>query len=234
MTNVAESSKLVDGILRLRRAERVPEVAQEVAPVRREMESRLGPTLSRSRAAHILGVSQTALDRWVAARQVPVVITPRGRKEVPRQFVIEVREAIDELIREGRRGRLLARALKRRSEAAAGIGSGEPTRSADTAAASDGHRTAERRALANHALIAERLDEGMIEAARETVDRLASEGRLHPRYTERWRLLLSRPRAEIARALAADTEEDRDLRQNSPFAGVLNEQERRRVIETVR
>ena len=89
MARIAESLKLVDGIVRLRRAERVGEVARDVAPVRRDLESRLGSTLSRSRAARILGVSQTALDRWVAARRIPVVLTPRGRWEVPRQFVIE-------------------------------------------------------------------------------------------------------------------------------------------------
>src|SRR6187397_692474 len=76
--SVAESKRLVDGIVRLRRAARVAGVAPDVAPVRRELESRLGPTLSRSRAAQILGVSQTALDRWVAAGQIPVILAPHG------------------------------------------------------------------------------------------------------------------------------------------------------------
>ena len=95
--------------MRLRRAARVAEVASDVAPVRREMESRLGPTLSRSRAAQVLGVSQTALDRWVAAGRIPVVLTPRGRREVPRQFVVELREAIDELLSKGVNRHVLAR-----------------------------------------------------------------------------------------------------------------------------
>lgn len=233
MAGVAESSKLIDGIVRLRRAERIPEAAREVAPVRRDLESRLGPTLSRSRAAHILGVSQTALDRWVAARQVPVVLTPRGRREVPRQFVIELREAIDELRQEGRRRHLLATALKRRREAADKIGAPGVPRGGGSAL-SDGHRTAERRALAYHALIAERLETGTVEEAKETVDRLVCEGHLDRRYAERWHAILARPLAGIARAIVADTPEGRDLRQNSPFAGVLNEQERRRIIETTR
>jgi predicted transcriptional regulator len=227
MAGVAESTKLVDGIVRLRRAERIP----EVAPVRRELEARLGPTLSRSRSAQILGVSQTALDRWVAARQVPIVLTPHGRREVPRQFVIELRESIDELLREGRHRRVLAEALKRRREAAAEIGGSGP---APRQRASRGHRTAERRALAYHRLIAERLDGRMVEEARERVERLAADGHLHPRYAERWRALLAEPVGEVAAAIVADTPAGRDLRQNSPFAGVLNEQERRRIIETVR
>jgi predicted transcriptional regulator len=234
MAEVAESSKLVDGIVRLRRAERIPGVAREVAPVRRDLESRLGATLSRSRAAHILGVSQTALDRWVAARQIPIVMTPRGRREVPRQFVIELREAIDELIREGQHRHLLAKALERRRGAAATIGGADGDRGRGRSTAPEGHRTAERRALAYHELIAERLDEGMVEEAGERVERLVSEGHLHPNYAKSWQALLARPLADVAWAIVADTQEGRDLRQNSPFAGVLNEQERRRVIETTR
>jgi len=227
-----ESDKLVDGIVRLRRAERIPEAAHDVAPVRRDLESRLGPTLSRSRAAHILGVSQTALDRWVAARQIPIVLTPHGRREVPRQFVIELRESLDALLAEGRLRHPLAEALKRRREAAAQAG---PTEIAEPMGAKpDGHRTAERRALAYHRLIAERLDERMIEEAKERVERLVAEGHLHPRYAKLWRTLLAEQVGDIAAAIVADTQEGRDLRQNSPFAGVLNEQERRRIIEAVR
>lgn len=234
MASVAESSRLVDGIVRLRRAERIPEAAPDIAPVRRELESRLGPTLSRSRAAVILGVSQTALDRWVAAGQIPIVLTPHGRREVARQFVIELRESIDELMQQGQRRHLLAKALAKRRQDAAGVGRGRARPESVQPEAPEGHRTAERRGLAYHALVAERLDEGMVEEARERVERLAADERLHPRYAERWRALLSRPLADIARAIAADTQEGRDLRQNSPFAGVLNEQERRRIIETTR
>jgi hypothetical protein len=48
------------------------------------------------------------------------------------------------------------------------------------------------------------------------------------------RELLSRPISQIAAAIVTDDAEGRDLRQSSPFAGVVNEQERRRIIETVR
>ena len=234
MPSVAESKKLVENIARLRRAERVPSVVRDVSPVRRDLESQLGPTLSRSRAARILGVSQTALDRWVAAGRIPIVFTPSGRREVPRQFVVEVGEAIDELRGQGRR-HLLAAALAGRREGAAKIGvAPSPGPRQPGPSALRGHRTAERRSLAYHVIVAERLSEQMVEEARERIERLASDGHLHPRYAERWRELLSRPLAEIARAISADDEEGRDLRQNGPFAGVLNEQERRRIIEAVR
>lgn len=233
MANVAESKNLVDGIVRLRRAERTPEVARDVAPVRRDLESRLGPTLSRSRAAHILGVSQTALDRWVDVRQVPVVLTPGGRRAVPRQFVVELREAIDDLLGEGQQRHLLAKALERRRKAASRFGGPRSSSGGDGPPVLSGHGTAERRSLAFHAAIADRLDEGVVEDARERVERLFAEGHLHPRYAERWRALLAQPLTEISGAITADTQTGRDLRQNSPFAGVLNEQERGRIIEAI-
>jgi hypothetical protein len=234
MASVAESTKLVDGIVRLRRAERTPQVARDVAPVRRELESRLGPTLSRARAAHVLGVSQTALDRWVAAGQIPIVVTPQGRREVPRQFVVELREAIDGLLAEGRQRHLLAAALVARRDAAGKTDDAVGPTGKRVKRSPRGHRTAERRALAYHALLAERLDERTVEEARARIEDLAASGRLHPRYAERWRLLLSCPLAEIAAAIAEDGQAGRDLRQNSPLAGFLNEQERQRIIETTR
>lgn len=234
MSSVIESKRLVDGIVGLRRAERIPAAAADVSPVRRELEARLGPTLSRSRAAQILGVSQTALDRWVAAGQIPIVLTPTGRREVPRQFVIELREAIGELRDRGRGRHPLASALAARRNAAARVGGGPSSLDPGGAGVADGHRTSERRSLALHRVIAERLDRGLVAEARERVEQLNAEGHLHSRYAARWRELLSRPIPEIASALMADDQHGRDLRQNSPFAGVLNEQELRRIIETVR
>jgi chorismate mutase len=232
MANVAESSRLVDGIVRLRRVERIPGAAEDVAPVRRDLESRLGRTLSRSRAAHILGVSQTALDRWVSVGEIPVVQMPSGRREVPRQVVIELLESIEELRRAGRQGRPLAAALRERRRAAEEVAG---LRSLSTRPSPpEGHRTAERRSLAYHATVADRLDEAMVEEARDRVERLAADGHLHPHYAAPWRSLLAQPIAEIAAAIVADDQVGRDLRQNTPFAGVLNEQERRRIIETVR
>ena len=234
MPSVAESERLARNVVRLRRAERVPAAAHDVSPVRRDLEARLGPTLSRSRAARILGVSQTALDRWVAAGRIPVVLTPAGRTEVPRQFVIEVREAIDELERRGRTRHLLAAALEERRKDAERILPESSSEEATSRRRPQGHRIAERRGLAYHGVVAERLNEQMVEEARERIERLAADRHLHPRYAERWRRLLSRPLPDVAQAISADDEEGRDLRQNSPFAGVLNEQERRRIIEAIR
>ncbi len=97
-----------------------------------------------------------------------------------------------------------------------------------------GHSTAERRSHAYHQAIAGRLDDALVDEARSEVERLAREGHLHPRYADRWREVLSRPHDDISVAITADDQEAKDLRQNSPFAGFLSEQERRRIIETVR
>lgn len=231
MASVSESTQLVDAIVRLRRAERIPLAAEDVRPVRRELEGRLGSAVSRSRAARILGVSQTALDRWVDAGRIPTVVTPTGRREVPSQFVVELREEIDELAAEGLSRHLLAAALAARSEAAEKLGRQEDASAPRPAWPAEGHRTAERRSQAYHAALAERLDDSTIDDARARIEQLAADGHIDDRYAERWRALLSRPREAIAREIVADTEEARDLRQNSPFAGVLNEQERGRIIK---
>ena len=230
MASVVETEKLVEAIVRLRRAERVPVVAGDVAPVRRELESQVGPTLSRSRASRLLGVSQTALDRWVDTGQVPSVLTPRGRREVPLRFTVELLEEIQRLRDKGITRHPLATALGKRREMAEGLvvdaggsGGGVPL----------DHTRAERRSLAFHRAVADRLDERLVDEARAQVSRWATSGHLHPSYAEHWRELLAMPIDSIARRIIEDSQEGRDLRQNSPFAGVLNEQERRRIIELV-
>jgi DNA-binding transcriptional MerR regulator len=232
MATLDQTAKLVDSVLRLRRVEKGPGAADDIAPVRRYLESQLGPSLSRSRASQILGVSQTALDRWVASGQVPIVVTPSGRREVPRQFVIELAESIARLADRGLKRHPLAAALAERRDSARKLRVPKPSGRGERTPR--GHETAERRSLAYHRAIAKRLDPQLVAEARERVDRLAGEGHLHPRYAERWRQLLALSIDEIADEIAADDPEAADLRQNSPFAGILNEQERRRIIEAVR
>jgi len=230
--SIAETLSLVDSIVRLRRAERIPPASADVAPVRRQLESHLGPTLSRSRASRVLGVSQTALDRWVAGGQIPVVTTPSGRREVPRQVVIELRESLDRLRRKGITRHPLGAALAERRDASSPVEPGlVETRAESTPV---GHDTANRRGLAYHQAIAERLDDGLVAEAQERVDQLTAEGHMHPAYAERWRAILGLPIAQITDEISADSQDARDLRQNSPFAGVLNEYERRHIIESVR
>lgn len=98
-----------------------------------------------------------------------------------------------------------------------------------------GHRTAELRSLAFHRLVAERLDRELLEKARERVEAWLDEHGPVPAPSARaWRQLLKRPAADISAALISDTEEMRDLRQNTPFAGALAPAERWRIIREIR
>lgn len=51
------------------------------------------------------------------------------------------------------------------------------------------------------------------------------------KWRDRWVALLEGPLDELLTALTADTVDSRELRQNSPFIGVLTEEERTRVLQ---
>lgn len=200
--------------------------------MRADLESQLGPTVSRALAARALGVSQTALDRWIRSGDVPTVLTPRGRVEVPRRFVVELAEELDDL-KAGRHRHPLATALKRRRERAKRFGSRLPA-SPGRSRRRSGHDAAEERGLAYHGAVAKRLDPALVAEARRRIERLSAEGKIHPRWAARWRELLSQPLGQIRAKIQADSQEGRDLRQNSPFAGALSELERRQILERIR
>jgi len=104
-------------------------------------------------------------------------------------------------------------------------GCGEPT----------GHRTAELRSIAMHRLIAERLDAALLGRARTRIGGwLAEDGPVDHRWALRWEELLNLPIGELREKLVEDSEGMRDLRQSTPFAGVLQEDERRMIFEEVR
>jgi hypothetical protein len=58
-------------------------------------------------------------------------------------------------------------------------------------------------------------------------------GRIDPRWYQEWDRVLSRPIGDIRAAISADTPAKRQLRQTSPFAGALTEQERRLLTKAV-
>src|SRR3954471_3845369 len=97
-----ERERTLQNIARLRRAERSAP-SPEIAAVREDLESQLGGTVPRSTAARLLGVSHTALNRWVASGDVPVVMTKQGRKEVPIPVLLELQERVAEQRSSGQR-----------------------------------------------------------------------------------------------------------------------------------
>ena len=99
-----------------------------------------------------------------------------------------------------------------------------------------GHRTAELRSIELHRLVAERLgDAAVIDRARGRVDAwIADGGPVPPAAAAAWRDLLALPRHELAVRLVEDSERMRELRQNTPFAGVVGSRERWEIIRRVR
>lgn len=226
-----ERTKTFQNLVRLRRAERQFD-SDDLAAVRRSLEESMGGTVSRNLAAKLLGVSHTALNNWVASGDVPVAISPRGRKEVPVPALLELHEAMTEERKKGKR-RLhhleLALGPMRSKAGRMRPGRGPAFEGADR----DGHRRAELRSLAYHRALAPRLRRPIVdEAARKVRDQL-DEGKIDRRYGEQWLQLLEGPVHEIRRAISADDPRGRDLRQSTPLAGLLSEPERRRILEKV-
>lgn len=89
---------------RLRRAERL---------LRRE----IGPSVPKRRAAALLGISVTALDRWIASGKLPVVRRPGGREEVEAGPLLDLLEEVRRLREyEGVSRGVVAEAFRRLAE----------------------------------------------------------------------------------------------------------------------
>jgi hypothetical protein len=95
------------------------------------------------------------------------------------------------------------------------------------------HERASARSLAYHRAVARGLRKPMVEEARHVLFRWRDQGRIDKPYADRWDQLLNLPLAEIRKALVDETQDYDDLRQNSPFAGLLSESERRRIVREV-
>lgn len=226
-----ERQQIFENIVRLRRAEQQTR-NRDVARVREDLEAELGRTVSRSFAANLLGVSHTALNNWIATGDVPVVISERGRKEVALPTLLDLYERVDEERSSGRRrlhvlepvmaeGR--RRAERMRPEVEIGESGERP----------DPHRRQELRSLAYHRALAPRLSRPTVEEAGRKLARWRRDGRIDSHYAESWESVFAMPMIEIRKVIAADDARGRDLRQNSPLAGLLSEPERRKILEMV-
>jgi hypothetical protein len=227
MTAVDRRQELFENIARLRRAGSDVPGNRDIAAVRLALENELGETVSRRLAARILGVSHTALDRWINVGDLPVVYSRSGRFEVPLPALLELYEAIRAERADGHRN-VLASTMTRRRDAARRLRVEEKVDSPDP------HDRTRARNLAYHRAVANRLRKPMLDEARYALYRWREQGRIDPRYADRWEALLTRPIPEIRQALVESSQEADDLRQNSPLAGMLSEPERRRILAEVR
>ena len=201
--------------------------------VRAELENELGGTVLPSLAATLLGVSHTALRRWIGRGDVPVVLDGRGRKAVPVSALVDLYQSVRAERESGRRRRhTLEPAMTAGRERARSL---QPRSLIDEdPAGADRHRLAQLRSLAYHRALARRLTRPMAEDARHVLWEWRERGVVDPRYADEWESVLDRPLREIRRVLTSDDLQARDLRQSSPFAGLLTEPERRRILEEIR
>jgi len=201
----------------------------EIMPVVELLEDVAGQTVRPADAARLLGISQPALKRWLDSGEISAVTTPRGRREIPLSELLDLLEEVDQA-RDKVGGRPLALVIRertRRAEESVDLDRLIPRQRRRT------HRTAELQGLAYHRLIAERLDDNAVDQARRRLLRWRRAGRIHPNWSDEWERILAKPLPEIKRAISADTTRARELRQTSPFAGMLTEQERRRLVKAV-
>lgn len=221
---------LFENVLRLRRAERQVRDSRDIVAVRASLERELGPTVSRALAAELLGVSHTALRRWVERGDVPLVFAPSGRREVPVTALLDLRESVDRQRASGR-SHVLEPAMLEGHRLAQQI---DPRELIGGAPDPAGHRGAELRSLAYHRALARRLRRTMADDALRLIWQWRADGKIDEHHADQWERVLERPLDEIRRVISSDDQRGRDLRQNSPFAGMLSEPERRRILTEIR
>lgn len=110
-------------------------------------------------------------------------------------------------------------------------------RAAEPLAAYSSHRLLEARSLAMHALIAAKIDRtpGLVSIAHRNLERWSARwSDQPPTWLAQWSRILKLPWPEIAAIITAPSETAAQLRQSSPFAGVLTPVERARIYETFR
>ena len=233
MPSTKRKQRLFEDIVRLRRAEESAPDLRDIVTVRAHLEHELGGSVSRSLAARLIGVSHTALQKWIDAGDVPVVLAPTGKQEVPIPALLDLYEWTSSARESGQRrlhvmepalveGRIRAEAL-------------DPKKliSGAQASSTEPHDRAERRNRAYHGAVANRLTRETAQRALHQLWRWSEEGNIDPRYAAEWEALLRRPIREIKTVLMEDSQWARDLRQNSPFAGLLSEPERRKILEEI-
>jgi len=196
----------------LRRLERLHRVRRrlhgdgDLEAVIVELEHELGATVSQRIAALFLGISHTALARRVRNGAVPLVENREGRLEVP-----------------------VPALLRLAAEAPTQIRSTSAT-PPDVSQPRQGRAGATDRSLAYHRAVADRLNRAQVDDALYRLRKWRTEGKLEAVYADAWQEILRGPLSEVRHALTDDSPLAADLRQNSPFAGVLSEPERRAII----
>jgi DNA-binding transcriptional MerR regulator len=94
-------------------ARRNDDVRSELAPVIENLREDLDPTMSKSQAAQVIGVSVPTLDKWIARGLLPVQRAESGRPRVMRDPVLALAGQVDDLRRAGQDRHLIATVVDR-------------------------------------------------------------------------------------------------------------------------
>jgi hypothetical protein len=110
-------------------------------------------------------------------------------------------------------------------------------REAPTRPGYSSHRLLDARSLAMHVVIAQKIerDPKLLDVARNNLKRWRArwDGEA-PAWHQQWSAVLARPWTEIAAFMTEFSERAVQLRQSSPFAGVLSPAERKKIYEAFR
>jgi SRSO17 transposase len=94
-----------------------PRESQRLRRVERELRREIGVGVPKTRAAAVLGVSVTALDKWIARGLLPVVRRPgSSREEIDADALLDLAEEVTRLREAGRMRGVLAAAFRRLAE----------------------------------------------------------------------------------------------------------------------
>ncbi len=120
---MAESPRLertIAHVVSLRRAGAAvadPRERSRLKRVERELQRAIGVGVPKRRAAAALGVSVTALDKWIARGRLPVVRRPgSSREQIDADALLDLAEEVTWLREEGQTRALLAGAFERLAE----------------------------------------------------------------------------------------------------------------------
>lgn len=205
------------------------DLRSDIRAVRELLEDAVGRTVRRAEAARVFGLTQAAFDRWVDRGDVAAVRTPNGRTEVPLDEVVSILEELRN--RDSDEARPFAKVMRERRERAEQAA--DLDRLLPRPTKQRRHRVPELQSLAYHRLVAERLDDRILDDARERLRDWRQRGSVHPVWIDAWERVLAKPAADVARSISVDSKRANELRQTSPFAGVLTEQERKRLMNAV-
>lgn len=231
---VERRRRLFEQVVRLRRVERRHPDDQDVVAVRAQLEHELGPVVSSSMAADLLGVSHTTIHRWVRAGEIPKLVAPSGRSGVPVQALLRLHEQVEQERETGRRtGHVIESVVVDAHQKAARLHPRELVADAVDGEVRDRHERSRLRSLAYHRAVARQLRRTTVDEALHRIWQWRDEGRIDPRYAQRWEEVLAQPLPEIRKVLREDSPRADDLRQSSPFAGELSEAERRKILQEV-